>query len=110
MLLQIFAPLPLPRSPAWNIFFPIIFNKGRAISKACEKIGEKGKKVAAHMLEAKPEDIEFKTGELIVKNSSLNVKRAFDYSSINWTNPDSQDPYLIMDCQEIKTTWHPIGY
>ena len=54
--------------------------------------------------------VDSKDAELIVKNSSLNVKRAFDYSSINWTNPDSQDPYLIMDCQEIKTTWHPIGY
>ena len=34
MLLQIFAPFPLPSSPAWNIFFPIIFNKGNAKLKA----------------------------------------------------------------------------
>ena len=54
--------------------------------------------------------VDSKDAELIVKNSSLNVKRVFDYGSINWMNPDSQDPYLIMDCQEIKTTWHPIGY
>tara|TARA_B110000014_G_C20118928_1_gene592033 strand:- start:1452 stop:2315 length:864 start_codon:yes stop_codon:yes gene_type:complete len=54
--------------------------------------------------------VDSKDTELIVKNSSLNVKRVFDYGSINWMNPDSQDPYLIMDCQEIKTTWHPIGY
>ena len=33
--------------------------------KACDKIIEKGKKVAAHMLEGKPEDIEFKEGEFI---------------------------------------------
>ena len=43
---------------------------GSAISKACDKIVDKGKKVAAHMLEAKPEDIEFKAGEFIVKNSN----------------------------------------
>tara|TARA_Y100000590_G_scaffold213416_1_gene241866 strand:+ start:15136 stop:17508 length:2373 start_codon:yes stop_codon:yes gene_type:complete len=43
---------------------------GSAISKACDKIVEKGKKVAAHMLEAKPEDIDFKDGEFIVKNSN----------------------------------------
>ena len=43
---------------------------GSAISKACDKIVEKGKKVAAHMLEAKPDDIEFKAGEFIVKNSN----------------------------------------
>ncbi len=43
---------------------------GSAISKACDKIIEKGKKVSAHMLEAKPEDIDFKNGEFIVKNSN----------------------------------------
>lgn len=48
--------------------------------------------------------------ELIKKNSSLNVKRVFDYGFMDWAHSDSQDPYLIMDCQEVKTTWHPIGY
>ncbi len=43
---------------------------GSAIAKACDKIVEKGKKVAAHMLEGKPEDIEFKNGEFILKNSN----------------------------------------
>jgi len=43
---------------------------GSAISKACDKIVEKGKKVAAHMLEGKPEDIDFKGGEFVLKNSN----------------------------------------
>ena len=43
---------------------------GTAIAKACDKIIEKGKKVAAHMLEGKPEDIEFKDGEFVLKNSN----------------------------------------
>ena len=43
---------------------------GSAIAKACDKIIEKGKKVAAHMLEGKPEDIDFKDGEFILKNSN----------------------------------------
>jgi carbon-monoxide dehydrogenase large subunit len=43
---------------------------GSAIAKACDKIIEKGKKVAAHMLEGKPEDIEFKEGEFVLKNSN----------------------------------------
>ena len=43
---------------------------GTAIVKACDKIVEKGKKVAAHMLEVKPEDIDFKAGEFVVKNSN----------------------------------------
>lgn len=42
-------------------------------------------------------------------NSSLNVKRAVIYSKNNWMDEDTQNPYRIMDLQEIKTTWHPIG-
>ena len=43
---------------------------GTAIVKACDKIIDKGKKVAAHMLEAKPEDVEFKEGEFVVQGSN----------------------------------------
>jgi len=42
-------------------------------------------------------------------NSSLNVKRAIIYSKSNWMSEESQNPYRIMDLQEIKTTWHPVG-
>lgn len=37
-------------------------------------------------------------------NASLNVKRAVDFSK-----HDLGSPYRIMACQEIKTTWHPVG-
>jgi hypothetical protein len=30
------------------------------------------------------------------------------YNKINWQTDAGQSPYLIMDTQEIKTTWHPI--
>jgi len=43
---------------------------GSAIAKACDKIIEKGKKVAAHMLEGKAEDVDFKEGDFILKNSN----------------------------------------
>ena len=43
------------------------------------------------------------TGE----NASLNVKRTF-YWNKDWKKNENQNPYLIMDLQEIKTTWHPI--
>jgi acyl-CoA reductase-like NAD-dependent aldehyde dehydrogenase len=43
------------------------------------------------------------TGE----NASLNVKRAF-YWDKDWNKDENQNPYLILDLQEIKTTWHPI--
>lgn len=41
--------------------------------------------------------------------SSLNVKRALCWNNFNWTDDQAQNPYLIMDLQEIKTTWHPVG-
>lgn len=43
----------------------------------------------------------------IAENASLNVKRVFTWNK-DWTKAESQNPYLIMDLQEIKTTWHPI--
>lgn len=36
-----------------------------------------------------------------------NVKRFFHWDK-KWESLTSQDPYMIMDLQEIKTTWHPI--
>ncbi len=36
-----------------------------------------------------------------------NVKRIRHYS-VDWKNPDSENPYLIQDFCEVKTTWHPI--
>ncbi|HTF02521.1 MAG TPA: aldehyde dehydrogenase family protein [Bacteroidia bacterium] len=36
-----------------------------------------------------------------------NVKRFFHWNK-NWNTAAGQDPYLIMDLQEIKTTWHPV--
>lgn len=36
-----------------------------------------------------------------------NVKRFFHWEK-KWEQHSAQDPYLIMDLQEIKTTWHPI--
>lgn len=43
----------------------------------------------------------------IKENAALNVKRIFTYNK-DWTNDESENPYLIRDLQEMKTTWHPI--
>ncbi len=43
----------------------------------------------------------------IAENASLNVKRSFVWNK-DWLKNDHQNPYLIQDLQEIKTTWHPI--
>ena len=37
-----------------------------------------------------------------------NIKRVIARDQIDWLR-DAQDPYLIRDTQEVKTTWHPIG-
>ena len=43
----------------------------------------------------------------IKENAALNVKRVFTYNK-DWTKEKSENPYLIRDLQEMKTTWHPI--
>mgnify|MGYP003335519721 CR=1 FL=1 len=47
--------------------------------------------------------------KLIQTNAANNVKRVLIYSEKDFTRPDEQNPYYIIDLQEIKTTWHPIG-
>ncbi len=46
---------------------------GSAIAKACDKIIEKGKKVAAHALEASAADIEFKDGTFTVSGTDKSM-------------------------------------
>lgn len=46
--------------------------------------------------------------KLIGENASLNVKRVFIYNNKDWSKSENENPYLILDTQEIKTTWHPI--
>lgn len=45
--------------------------------------------------------------KLISENASLNVKRVFFWDK-DWTKDEAENPYLVMDLQEVKTTWHPI--
>lgn len=45
--------------------------------------------------------------ELIKENASLNVKRVSDWSGKDW-NKEGEDPYMLLETQEVKTTWHPI--
>ena len=45
----------------------------------------------------------------IEKLATHNLKRVFTYHPENWLDEENQNPYLIADLQETKTTWHPIG-
>ncbi|HEX8522022.1 MAG TPA: aldehyde dehydrogenase family protein [Tepidisphaeraceae bacterium] len=41
--------------------------------------------------------------------AASNVKRAISYDREDWMNNEAQSPYFILDTQEVKTTWHPVG-
>ena len=47
--------------------------------------------------------------KLIETNAALNVKRIVKHFYNNWFDAGALNPYHIMDFQEIKTTWHPVG-
>jgi acyl-CoA reductase-like NAD-dependent aldehyde dehydrogenase len=42
------------------------------------------------------------------ERGAQNIKRVFVRDE-NWLDADAQNPYLITDTQETKTTWHPVG-
>jgi len=46
---------------------------------------------------------------LVRTQSALNVKRAITYDREDWMADEAQSPYFILDTQEVKTTWHPVG-
>jgi len=46
--------------------------------------------------------------EMIRDKAVLNLKRVINWNRKIWISDESQSPYMIMDTQEIKTTWHPI--
>jgi acyl-CoA reductase-like NAD-dependent aldehyde dehydrogenase len=46
---------------------------------------------------------------LLRTKAAANVKRIIDYDRDDWMSDEAQSPYLILDTQEVKTTWHPIG-
>ncbi len=45
----------------------------------------------------------------IQENATSNVKRAIIRKDTDWMQESAQNPYYILDTQEIKTTWHPVG-
>lgn len=41
------------------------------------------------------------------ESAALNLKRIMSYDE-DWIKPDAQNLCMLSDCQEVKTTWHPI--
>jgi acyl-CoA reductase-like NAD-dependent aldehyde dehydrogenase len=46
----------------------------------------------------------------IDEDAALNIKRVSHSVNVNWLDDENQNPYHILEFQEIKTTWHPAGY
>ena len=49
------------------------------------------------------------TATTIQRSADVNVKRVLVYTN-DFSKTDEQDPYKIIDLQELKTTWHPIEH
>ncbi|MGH8223627.1 MAG: aldehyde dehydrogenase family protein [Woeseiaceae bacterium] len=45
----------------------------------------------------------------IEEQAADNIKRVVARVGVDWDAGESQNPYLIQDTQEVKTTWHPVG-
>ncbi len=45
----------------------------------------------------------------IQNQAADNIKRVISRVDTKWSDDSAQNPYLIRDTQETKTTWHPIG-
>jgi acyl-CoA reductase-like NAD-dependent aldehyde dehydrogenase len=52
----------------------------------------------------KPEE-----SKLVQQQASLNVKRVIFPKTHSLSSGSAESPYFIMDTQEVKTTWHPVG-
>lgn len=70
---------------------------GTAIHKTVTKIKEKAKKLAAHMLEANPDDIVFEDGKAFVKGSPDQAKTIGEIAlaaSVGYSLPEGMEPFL----------------
>lgn len=50
-----------------------------------------------------------KTAASVQEAAADNIKRVISRRDLDWLSNDHENPYLIRDTQEVKTTWHPIG-
>jgi aerobic carbon-monoxide dehydrogenase large subunit len=68
---------------------------GAATTVIARKLREKGREIAAHLLEASAEDIEFEAGRFFVKGSPEQAKTIQDVAFAAYTNlPDGMEPGL----------------
>ncbi len=54
-------------------------------------------------------DADAESARDIEVSASDNIKRVVARTETDWSKEQAQNPWLIRDTQEVKTTWHPIG-
>ena len=54
-------------------------------------------------------DADAESARDIEVSASDNIKRVVARTETDWSKDQAQNPWLIRDTQEVKTTWHPIG-
>jgi carbon-monoxide dehydrogenase large subunit len=83
--------------------------EGAALSLTCDKVIEKGRLLASHLLEANPDDIEFADGNFSVKGSpgtDLSIQSlAYTLSFEVHRLPDGMEPNL-----SAETSWDPPNF
>ena len=70
---------------------------GAAVAVAARKVNEKSKALAAHLLEAAPEDIAYEDGRFFVRGSPDQVKTIQDIAlmaNVAWNMPEGMEPGL----------------
>ena len=68
---------------------------GAALAKASQKLKEKARVLAAHLMEANPDDIEYADGQFSVKGSPDSVQTIQDVAlmaHLAWNMPEGMDP------------------
>ena len=77
---------------------------GSTVLKAAEKVREKGRRIAAHLLEARPEEVEFEDGHYRVPGTNRTV--AFDEVARTAFRPARLPPDIEIGLYETAT-WQP---
>ena len=54
-------------------------------------------------------DADAESARAIEIRAADNIKRVVARTETDWSKEQAQNPWLIRDTQEVKTTWHPIG-
>lgn len=70
---------------------------GTAVYNSAQKIKEKAKRLAAHMLEAAPEDMEFEAGKAFVRGSpdkSKTIQEVAGAAALAYSLPPGMEPFL----------------